>query len=248
MSMLAFRCALMLMAGLIGGVLSATAAAAQIYVMESTVVAIRVGSALELRAAISIPAGSHIRAVLPSGKTQTIRGPYEGTVADLAKGQSVNEGVLAWIKDVLRTGGATQSTPGATRSIARPAEKPRAAFSWSAVPVANGTVCVENGARLTLIRMASPNAERVAMIDGANGDQAELQWEAGSDTAAWPATLTPRNDATYYVLSAGGPRRQITLRVLDRLPAEDNLLIELNRLGCSSQFEAWVRGKLAAGN
>jgi len=25
-------------------------------------------------------------------------------------------------------------------------------------------------------------------------------------------------------------------------------LIELNRLGCSSQFDAWVRGKLAAGN
>jgi len=24
-------------------------------------------------------------------------------------------------------------------------------------------------------------------------------------------------------------------------------LVELNRLGCSSQFEAWVRGKLAAG-
>jgi hypothetical protein len=46
---------------------------------------------------------------------------------------------------------------------------------------------------------------------------------------------------------SGRPRRQITLRVLDRLPGEDSLLIELNRQGCSSQFEAWVRGKLAAG-
>ena len=85
--MLAFRCALMLLTGLIGGAVTATAAAAQIYVMESTVAAIRVGSALDLSAAISIPAGSHIRAVLPSGKTQTIKGPYEGTVADLAKGR-----------------------------------------------------------------------------------------------------------------------------------------------------------------
>jgi len=49
------------------------------------------------------------------------------------------------------------------------------------------------------------------------------------------------------VISAGSPRRQITLRVLDRLPTEDNVLIELNRLGCSAQFAAWVRGKLAAG-
>src|SRR5262245_38865202 len=247
MSMLAFRCALLLMAGLIAGALSATPAAAQIYVMESTVATIRVGSALDPRAAISIPAGSHIRAVLPSGKTQTIKGPYEGSVADLAKGQPVNEGVLAWLRDVLRTGGATQSTSGATRSIARPPEKPRAAFSWSAVPVANGTVCVEKGARLMLMRVASANAERITMIDGTNGDQAELQWEAGSDTTAWPATLTPRNDGIYDVISAGSPRRQITLRVLDRLPTEDNVLIELNRLGCSAQFAAWVRGKLAAG-
>jgi hypothetical protein len=247
--MLASRCAFVLLIGLIGGALSATPAAAQIYVMESTVAAIRVGSALELGAAISIPAGSHIRAVLPSGKTQTIKGPYEGTVADLAKGQPVNQGVLASLKDLLRTGGATQTTTGATRSIARPADKPpRVAFSWSAIPVADGTVCVEKGAKLALIRSASPNAERVTMIDAANGDQAELQWEAGSDSAAWPATLAQRNDATYDMLSAGRPRRQITLRVLDRLPTEDNLLIELNRLGCRSQFEAWVRGKLAAGN
>jgi hypothetical protein len=246
MIMLPFRGALLALAGLIGGVLSATAAAGQIYVMESSVAGIRVGSALELGAAITIPAGGHIRAVLPSGKTQTIKGPYSGTVADLAKGQPINEGVTAWIKNVLRTGGASEATPGATRSIARPAEKPRAAFSWSAIPVANGTVCVEKGAKLTLVRVASPNAEHATMIDGGNGQQAELQWEVGRDTTDWPASLTPRN-ATYDVLAPDRPRRQINLRVLEGLPAEDNLLVELNRLGCSSQFEAWVRGKLAAG-
>jgi len=247
--MLVFRCALMLLTALIGGALSATAAAAQIYVMESTVAAIRVGSTLDLSAAISIPAGSHIRAVLPSGKTQTVKGPYEGTVADLAKGQPINEGVLASLKNLLRTGGATQNTAGATRSIARPADTPpRVAFSWSAIPVAKGTVCVDKGAKLVLIRSPSPNAERATMIDATTGKQAELQWEPGSDTALWPATLTLRNDGTYDVLSAGREPRRITLRVLDRLPSEDNLLIELNRLGCSFQFDAWVRGKLAAGN
>ena len=92
------------------------------------------------------------------------------------------------------------------------------------------------------------SAERATLIDATTGKQAELQWEPGSDTAAWPATLTLRNDGTYDVLLAGREPRQITLRVLDRLPSEDNLLIELNRLGCSSQFDAWVRGKLAAGH
>jgi len=244
--MLPLRCACILLAGLMAGALSAAAAAAQVYVMESTVTAIRVGSALDMGAAISIPAGGHIRAVLPSGKTQTIRGPYEGTVANLARGQPINEDVLSRIANLLRTGGASESTPGATRAIHRPAEMLRTAFSWSAIPVATGTVCVEQGRTLTLVRVASPDAERAIMIDGGNQQQAELAWEVGSDTTQWPANLTPRNDVTYDVLAPGHPRRQITLRVLERLPAEDNLLIELSQLGCSAQFEAWIRGKLLA--
>ena len=245
-SMSPIRCVMALAAVLVVVAMSPSPAAAQIYVMESTAAAIRVGSALDLGAAISIPAGSHIRAVLPSGKTQTIKGPYTGTVADLAKGQPINEGVTAWIKNILKTGGATEATPGATRSIARPAEKPRAAFSWSTIPVMDGTVCIEKGAKLRLVRVASSKAERVTVVDAGNGQQAEAQWEAGSDTADWPAGVAPRADVTYYMLVPDRPRRQITLRVLDRLPAEDDVLAELHRLGCSYQFEAWVRGKLAA--
>ena len=80
-------------------------------------------------ATLTVPAGTHIRAVLPSGKTQTIKGPYNGTVADLAKGQPLNEGVMAWIKNFLRTGGATEATPGATRSIGRQPPESRASAS-----------------------------------------------------------------------------------------------------------------------
>jgi hypothetical protein len=241
------RCVMTLAAVLAGGWASASPVSAQIYVMESTAAAIRVGSALDVGATISIPAGSHIRAVLPSGKTQTIKGPYAGTVADLVKGQPINEGVTAWIKNILKTGGATETTTGATRSISRPAEKLRTAFSWSTIPVADGTVCVEKGAKLRLVRLASSKVERVTVLDAGNGQQAEAQWEADSDATEWPSGVTPRADATYSLLVADRPSRQITLRVLDRLPTEDDVLAELNRLGCKDQFEAWVRGKLAAG-
>lgn len=247
-SMSPFRCAMALAAVLVGGAMSPSPAMAQIYIMESTVAAVRVGSALDMGAALSVPAGNHIRAVLPSGKTQTIKGPYNGTVADLAKGQPINDGVMAWIQSVLRTGGATEATTGATRSIGRPPpERPRAAFSWSAIPAADGTVCIEKGAKLQLVRAASANAERAVIVDAGNAQQAVAQWEAGSDTADWPADMAPRPDAIYYVLVPDRPRRQITLRVLEKLPAEDNILVELHRLGCSSQFAAWVGAKLAAG-
>jgi hypothetical protein len=241
-----FRCVMALAALLVAGATSASPAAAQLYVMESTVAAIKVGSAFDVNATIAVPAGSYIRAVLPTGKTQTIKGPYTGTVADLAKGQPINEGVTAWLKNILKTGGATESTTGVTRSIGRPAEKPRAGFSWSAIPVADGTVCIEKGAKLRLVRVASAKTERATVVDASNGQQAEAQWEAGSDAADWPAGVTPRPDGTYYVLVPDRPRKQITLRVLERLPAEDDLLAELQKRGCSSQFEAWVREKLAA--
>jgi len=93
---------------------------------------------------------------------------------------------------------------------------------------------------------ASKPPERATIVDSANGQQADAQWAEGADSAGWPAGLALRADATYYVLLPDRPRRQITLRVLDRLPDEDDVLTELQRRGCSGQFAAWVRGKLAA--
>jgi hypothetical protein len=215
---------------------------AELHVIESTAAAIKVGSRFADSDTITVPAGSQIRVVLPSGKTQTVKGPYKGTAADLAKGQARNEGVLAWLREFLKTGGATEATPGATRSIGREAPKPRVGFSWSAVPVtADGSVCVEKGARLQLVRAPSARAERVTVIDAASSQRGEAQWEASSDTAAWPANLAPRPDGTYHILVPDRPRRLVTLRVLDKLPAEGDVLTELHRLGCKPQFEAWVR-------
>lgn len=221
-------------------------AMADIYVVESSVPAIAAGSRLADSASIAIPAGGYIRAVLPSGKTQTIRGPYNGAVADLGKGQARNEGVMAWIRGMLEKGGSNEATPGATRSIGRESAKPRTGFSWSVVPVADGTVCVEKGAKLQLARAASGRPDRITVIDTANATRGEAQWEAGSDVAAWPASVVPRPDAIYYLLAPDRPQREITLRVLERLPADGDVLTELHRLGCKSQFEAWVREKMAA--
>jgi hypothetical protein len=225
---------------------AATAARADLHVIESGVAAIKVGSQLADRDSITIPAGAQIRVVLPSGKTQTVRGPFTGTVADLAKGQPRNEGVLTWLKDFLKTGGATEATPGATRGIGREVPKPRIGFSWSAVPVTmDGSVCIDKNARLELVRAPNTPAERVAVIDAASSERGEAQWEAGSDRAAWPANLAPRPDGTYHIIVGDRPPRRIVLRVLPNLPADDDVLTELHRLGCKQQFEAWVREKVA---
>jgi hypothetical protein len=87
--------------------------------------------------------------------------------------------------------------------------------------------------------------ERVSVIDTASSQRGEAQWEAGGDSAAWPDNLAPRPDGTYLIVAGDRPARRITLRVLAKLPADNDLLTELHELGCKQQFEAWVREGVA---
>jgi hypothetical protein len=219
----------------------------QVYVLESTAASVKVGTAYAMSDRITIPAGASVRVMMPSGKTQMIKGPYSEVAADLAKGQRANDGVVAWIKTLMQTGGSHEKTPGATRS-ARAPEQP-VAFSWTAIPVtANSTICVEKGAKLQLRRAPSPNADRVTVVDLVTTERGEATFAAGSETAPWPAGVTPKPDGDYAILAPENrPRRQLTLRVLDRLPGEDDILAELEARECKYQFDAWVKEKMAAG-
>lgn len=222
------------------------AAQGEIYVLESSAPGIRAGKVFAPGDKVSIPDGASIRAVMPSGKTQLIRGPYQGKAGDLATGHRPNPGVIAWLKSLLATGGATENTPGATRS-ARP-QVAAAGFSWTVVPAStDSTICVEKGAALKLDRGALLKATRVTVVDAAVGKQGEATWAPGSKTAAWPSDVALRADATYALLVPDQPQRTVTLRVLDRLPGEDDVLAELEARGCRHQFEALVREKTGAG-
>ena len=235
---------------LAGGFLAAallvgtTVARAEMYVIESTVAAISVGAHLKADDSIAIPAGGQIRAVLPSGKTQTIRGPFNGKVSELAKG-TPNEGVWTWMKNMAKTGGSQEITTGATRSV-KSDSKPRP-FSWTEVPAGvNGSICVEKGAKVLVTRTATTRIDRVTVVDTASGERAEVKWEIGSQAAEWPASLQLRADGAYQLFQQDRPKRDVTLRIIDKLPAEDDLLTELQTRGCEHQFNAWLRGKLAA--
>jgi hypothetical protein len=236
---------------LLGGALALAVAVsagplrADLYVLESTTTTINPGSHIATSDRITIPAGSFIRAVLPSGKTQTIKGPFSGSAADLDKGQALNEGVLGWLRSILETGGAKELTPGATRSIKREPPRSATAFSWSAVPVAiDAVVCVPKGGKVELVRTPATRPDHVSIIDAATGARGEAQWEAGEAATAWPASLPPRTDAIYYLLVPDRPQRRLTVRLIESVPPDDDVLVVLQRLGCKPQFDAWVREKL----
>ena len=114
---------------------------------SSTVASVIVGTHLAMGDKLSIPSGGQIRAVLPTGKTQTIRGPFEGKVSDLAKGAQ-NEGVWSWMKNMLKTGGSTEITTGATRSVSREAASRGRSRGRRCRPRSTASICVQKGAKV----------------------------------------------------------------------------------------------------
>lgn len=212
----------------------------RMYVIESSVSAIKVGKEYALTDVIDIPSGSSIRAVMPSGKTQTIRGPYSGPVADLAKGQPLNERVLSWITNFFETGGARESTPGTTRGM----QAAPAGFSWTIVPVSSdGTICVIRGQRLQLAREATQVAERIAVVDVERSRKGDGRWEKGSKATAWPEAVEVR-ETTYTFLVPDSPPRMVALRILDAAPKEEDVIAELAARGCRYQFDVWMHAQM----
>ena len=194
---------------------------------------------------IAIPPGGQIRAVLPSGKTQTIRGPFNGKVSDLAKGAQ-NEGVWAWMTNMLKTGGSTEITTGATRSVSR-AGKPRAVLVGGGADRGQRQhLRARRAPRCSLTRTSTTRIDRATLVDAASGERAEVMWEAGSQTTDWPASLKLRAMAPTRSSSRTGRSAMSPLRVVDKLPDEDDLLAELQTLGCKHQFDAWLRDKIVA--
>ena len=232
-----FAAAVAMLAGLTG-------AAADIYVMELSVPGMRAGARLAANETLTLPAGGHIRAVLPSGKTQTIRGPFSGKVSDLSKGVESNESLMDPVRKILETGGSRETSTGGTRSVAAKAQRPRG-FSLVEIPAwVNGKVCVLKGGNVVLARQSAAGAERAVLVDAKSFERAQVTWEAGSATAAWPASLKLQPDATYQVLVQDREGRDVTLRVLDKAPDEDDMLIELHKLGCTHQLETWLRERM----
>ena len=221
-------------------------AQADIYVIESTAPAIKAGSQLADADGLSVPAGASVRVLLPSGKTQTIKGPHSGSVADIGKGQLSSTGMIAWLRTFLQTGGANEATPGVTRSFSAPTAR-ATGFSWTTVITGtDGVMCVPRGEQLQLKRAVTAKPDRVTVIDRETSARGEAEWGIGKDTTAWPAGVAIRTGATYEVLIPDRPKRTVTLRVLPKVPEEAEVLKELHAQGCKAQFEAWLRDSVAS--
>lgn len=240
---------------------SASAARAEIIVLGSNAPGLAVGKVLGDEATLSVPAGSRVRIMLPSGSTREVKGPASHKVAELTAGQSADRSLWNDVKRIVTTAKRSdESAIGAVRSAApssaergvRAAPPPRAlrpAFSWRHVPIDGedgGDVCIERGARLQLVRAAPGRPQRVAVVNRQSQVRGETDFAVGSTTAAWPAAVGA-DVGLYVVVLPDGAKRSLRLRPIDPLPAADETLRLLHSQRCLVQVEAWLRGLAVAG-
>ena len=226
-------------------------AAAQVIVVQSTVAKYKVGKTLGKAVQVAIPDGASMVVVLANGATKTITGPYSGKVADLSKGTTSNAALFNAVKKFVKTGGSSTKRVGALRS-ATPASgaigdgaKPK--FSWTAIPIsARGDVCLDKSGTISIARGSTRKAQTVTVVDLQSSSRAQVQFEEGMATVAWPTELQLKNSA--YALLTGGNTKRFRVRLIAPVPGFDQTLQVLHGQRCGTQFEAFLRGFAANQN
>lgn len=229
--------------------MGAHAAQAEVIVVGSSAPQLKSGQILSNTARISIPGGASIVVVLPSGATRTINGPFEGKASELTRGVRTDTALFDAVKKYVRTGGSDKGMVGAMRSAAPQAASAHLErFSWREIPVnAQGDICVEKGAQLTLIRSRAGKAQSVTVVNMNSNNRAKVYFAATATSVPWPSELAPES-GSFAFLSAQRSMRQIRLRLITPLPTPAETLRVLHGQRCRLQFQAYLASIMKVAN
>jgi hypothetical protein len=243
-------------------VICTSAASAQVLVLRSTAPQLQIGKVLPNSARISLPGRASVTIVLPSGEMRTLNGPYEARISDLIRGSrsdpAVFEAVRIYVSSQRVPQPAASQVDGVRRmasrapatrapAVAAPAQQAsRYRFSWHDIPVAvTGDICVEKGARLTLVRERTGTEQTVTVVNMNSANRAQTRFGTTDTRIPWPADLRPES-GSFSILLPNQQMRQIRLRLIEPLPAAEQILRVLHGQRCKLQFQAYLRGVMVA--
>ncbi|MEO1265395.1 MAG: hypothetical protein AAFV26_06795, partial [Pseudomonadota bacterium] len=176
---------------------------------------------------------------LPSGATKTVSGPFDKPVSALIKGQSRNAALLTLVSNYIKTGGTSSDRTAATRGLTVGATA-ASGFSLTAVPVtARGPYCVVKGKPLKLSRSKGGQKLTVTIVDMTAAKRGQATFGAKATTADWPSDVTA-GDARYAIVAKGQPMRQVTLKLIDAPPSDDEILPALFANKCEAQLKGYL--------
>lgn len=226
---------------------AADATRADVIVIGSDSPAIKAGAVLADAATLDVPSGASVTIMLPSGRTERLKGPLTRAVAELAKGEKSEPGLWDSVQRyVQKQGKPSEGHVGAVRSLAPKPAKAPLPFSWRQVPVdSDGDVCVEKGVPIELARPGGGKSTRLTVVDMQAQKRADTTFAEGASSAPWPKEIEPKV-GTYSLVVEGAPMRELRLRLVSPLPAPDETLRVLHGQRCQRQIEAWLRAVMTA--
>jgi hypothetical protein len=185
------------------------------------------GKALPESAKIQLQSGDSVMLLNTSG-ARTLRGP--GTFAVASSGENL----------------ADAANRRARFSAMRSAAVPLNPSPWNLDITQSGKICIANPAKLTLWRPEKEDSIKLTISGG--GIEQTLDWPAGKDTMAWPASL-PVSSGVEYQLSQPdtGDMARVTFVTLANPPADTvSTAQSLIANGCESQLDVLVDGAPSA--
>jgi hypothetical protein len=213
-------------------VVAGRAAADQAIVVAATAPGLTIGQVIEDGAAIRMPEGANALFLFSSGRTVTVKGPYEGPLDRLSGGKEPRNRLTG----LFGAEHFAQNELGAARNVGPP--KGRSADELPAIDASvPGVWCVQAGHQPHIQRPADP-AFVTAVLKPATGKPATISWDAAAATQPWPATLPLNDGAEIQVLSSDqSHRHSLVIRVVEDAGDPGLLAVALVRAGCRRQAE-----------
>lgn len=223
-----------------------TTSLADIIILTSNAPKLKSGQTLPDNASLNIPAGKKVQLILPSGKTKTLKGPFNGNVAAISKGDKSDAGLFKKLMDVVKKSGRDDSGFAAVRRVGRPTSSGQDIFSWTAIPAdATGTYCVAEGEQLELLRPRNISIKMLKLHNPDTAQSATITWNTGQKSVLWPDDLLPKDKSRISFQLANLPERSVNFRVVENEARNINeILRTLYKRGCRKQLETWLHTRL----
>jgi hypothetical protein len=209
------------------------AVADQAIVVAATAPGLTIGQVIEDGAAVRMPEGSNALFLFSSGRTVTVKGPYEGPLDRLSGGKEA-QGRLTGLFGAERF---AQNELGAARNLGTP--RTRSADELSAIDASvPGVWCVRAGHAPAIQRPADP-AFNPVVLKPAAGKATTVSWAGASATQPWPPALPLDDGAEIHVRSRDQSQsHNLVMRIVKDSDDPGVLAVGLVKAGCRRQADA----------
>jgi hypothetical protein len=211
--------------------ISGRAVADQAIVVAATVPGLTIGQVIEDGAVVRMPEGTNALFLFSSGRTVTVKGPYEGPLDRMLGGKEPQD----------RLGGLfgaerfAQNELGAARNVGPP--KGRPADELPAIDASvPGVWCVRAGHAPNIQRPSDPSFDP-AVLKPAAGKPTTVSWGAAA-TQPWPPALPLKDGAEIQVRGRDQSQsHNLVMRVVEDNGDPGMLAVALVHAGCRRQAE-----------